>query len=141
MQMGFNIEAGAHDISSCASLYLCLHWGDNGQTLRSLSEDCIAHQPAQIFLSVFAQPRVADLGLPEPPPEPGLGPTINKSLSTLGRVIHALSEPSENVHEDGPLDGAKKRRQWVGYRDSVLTWLLKENLVCRCLTDSRHFLS
>uniref|UniRef100_A0A7S1JCJ0 Kinesin motor domain-containing protein n=1 Tax=Eutreptiella gymnastica TaxID=73025 RepID=A0A7S1JCJ0_9EUGL len=61
------------------------------------------------------------------------GVTINKSLSTLGRVIHALSEQSRSTDQvddpqDDPHERARKRRQWVGYRDSVLTWLLKENL-------------
>eukprot|EP00668_Euglena_longa_P004630 GGOE01005401.1.p1 GENE.GGOE01005401.1~~GGOE01005401.1.p1 ORF type:complete len:1608 (+),score=424.81 GGOE01005401.1:48-4871(+) len=56
------------------------------------------------------------------------GVTINKSLSTLGRVIHSLSDQGEgNCHDEGS-GGVKKSRQWVGYRDSVLTWLLKENL-------------
>lgn len=42
---------------------------------------------------------------------------INKSLSTLGSVINALAENSElgrSVH--------------VPYRNSVLTWLLRESL-------------
>ncbi|XP_072273234.1 kinesin-like protein KIF13A [Pyxicephalus adspersus] len=43
---------------------------------------------------------------------------INKSLSTLGLVINSLAEISEN----------KRRSQYVNYRDSVLTWLLKNNL-------------
>ena len=57
------------------------------------------------------------------------GVTINKSLSTLGRVIHALSEQGEVDAQEEPGEGpVKKRRHFVGYRDSVLTWLLKENL-------------
>lgn len=43
------------------------------------------------------------------------GSNINKSLSTLGRVIASLASPSQN-------------HQLVPYRDSVLTWLLKESL-------------
>lgn len=42
---------------------------------------------------------------------------INKSLTTLGKVIHALAEQA----------GSSKKK-FVPYRDSVLTWLLKENL-------------
>ncbi|CAI9602503.1 unnamed protein product [Staurois parvus] len=42
---------------------------------------------------------------------------INKSLLTLGLVINSLAESSEN-----------KKSQFVNYRDSVLTWLLKNNL-------------
>ncbi|XP_073491548.1 kinesin-like protein KIF13A isoform X1 [Aquarana catesbeiana] len=43
---------------------------------------------------------------------------INKSLLTLGLVINSLAEISEN----------KRKSQYVNYRDSVLTWLLKNNL-------------
>ncbi|PIO16185.1 hypothetical protein AB205_0030400 [Aquarana catesbeiana] len=43
---------------------------------------------------------------------------INKSLLTLGLVINSLAKISEN----------KKRGQYVNYRDSVLTWLLKNSL-------------
>lgn len=45
------------------------------------------------------------------------GATINKSLTTLGKVISALETNSK-----------KKGSQHIPYRDSVLTWLLKENL-------------
>uniref|UniRef100_A0AC35TU92 Kinesin motor domain-containing protein n=1 Tax=Rhabditophanes sp. KR3021 TaxID=114890 RepID=A0AC35TU92_9BILA len=44
------------------------------------------------------------------------GSNINKSLTTLGMVISALAERS------------KKKEKFVPYRDSVLTWLLKDNL-------------
>ncbi|PIO16231.1 hypothetical protein AB205_0026920 [Aquarana catesbeiana] len=43
---------------------------------------------------------------------------INKSLLTLSLVINSLSEISKN----------KRKSQYVNYRDSVLTWLLKNNL-------------
>ncbi|XP_069375061.1 kinesin-like protein KIF1C [Paralichthys olivaceus] len=47
------------------------------------------------------------------------GANINKSLTTLGKVISALAE----------MQSSKKRRSdFIPYRDSVLTWLLKENL-------------
>ncbi|XP_070581962.1 kinesin-like protein KIF14 isoform X2 [Ptychodera flava] len=46
------------------------------------------------------------------------GASINKSLHTLGKVISALSERS--IH--------KKKKVFIPYRDSVLTWLLKESL-------------
>ena len=48
------------------------------------------------------------------------GGNINKSLTTLGRVIAALAEPK------GRAGG--KRRDVVPYRDSILTWLLKDSL-------------
>lgn len=49
------------------------------------------------------------------------GAEINRSLSTLGRVIAALAEVTS---------GAKKKNaaSMVPYRDSVLTWLLKDSL-------------
>nr|KAG5712585.1 hypothetical protein BaRGS_011559 [Batillaria attramentaria] len=47
------------------------------------------------------------------------GANINKSLLTLGKVISVLSERSS---------ASKKRKIFIPYRDSVLTWLLKESL-------------
>ncbi|XP_054851077.1 kinesin-like protein KIF1C [Eublepharis macularius] len=46
------------------------------------------------------------------------GANINKSLTTLGKVISALAE----------MQNKKKKSEFIPYRDSVLTWLLKENL-------------
>jgi hypothetical protein len=48
------------------------------------------------------------------------GSNINKSLTTLGRVIAALADPKA-------LRGSK-RKDIVPYRDSILTWLLKDSL-------------
>ena len=49
---------------------------------------------------------------------------INKSLTTLGKVIHALAEQSGAA----ATAGGGKKKFFVPYRDSVLTWILKENL-------------
>ncbi|CAG9861907.1 unnamed protein product [Phyllotreta striolata] len=49
------------------------------------------------------------------------GAHINKSLVTLGSVISALAELS--LDENG-----QKRSIFIPYRDSVLTWLLKDSL-------------
>ncbi|XP_053346926.1 kinesin-like protein KIF1C isoform X2 [Clarias gariepinus] len=47
------------------------------------------------------------------------GANINKSLTTLGKVISALAD----------MQNTKKRKSdFIPYRDSVLTWLLRENL-------------
>ncbi|KAK5158631.1 hypothetical protein LTR04_005175 [Oleoguttula sp. CCFEE 6159] len=54
------------------------------------------------------------------------GGNINQSLSTLGRVIGALSDPRRQRPRH-PND-RKKRADVVPYRDSVLTWLLKDSL-------------
>ncbi|KAH3914504.1 hypothetical protein HBH56_090150 [Parastagonospora nodorum] len=45
------------------------------------------------------------------------GAEINRSLSTLGRVIASLADMSSG-----------KKRTQVPYRDSILTWLLKDSL-------------
>ncbi|XP_026524271.1 kinesin-like protein KIF16B isoform X2 [Notechis scutatus] len=52
------------------------------------------------------------------------GGNINKSLVTLGNVISALADISQDV--SNPL--IKKKQVFVPYRDSVLTWLLKDSL-------------
>ena len=48
------------------------------------------------------------------------GAHINKSLVTLGSVISALAEAG---HRQG-----QPRTPFVPYRDSTLTWLLKDSL-------------
>lgn len=47
------------------------------------------------------------------------GADINKSLSTLGRVIAALADKPR---------GKRKSQAVIPYRDSVLTWMLKDSL-------------
>ncbi|KAJ7590600.1 kinesin-like protein [Mycena floridula] len=55
------------------------------------------------------------------------GANINKSLTTLGKVISALAMASQAAAE--PKKGKKaKAEEFVPYRDSVLTWLLKDSL-------------
>lgn len=59
------------------------------------------------------------------------GAHINKSLVTLGSVISALAELSaenstNNNNNNG--SGGQKRHIFIPYRDSVLTWLLKDSL-------------
>ncbi|XP_074656043.1 kinesin-like protein KIF13A isoform X2 [Tubulanus polymorphus] len=46
------------------------------------------------------------------------GSNINKSLTTLGLVISSLADQA----------AGKSKNKFVPYRDSVLTWLLKDNL-------------
>lgn len=53
------------------------------------------------------------------------GSNINKSLTTLGRVIAALADPRHASVHNG---GKGKSKDVVPYRDSVLTWLLKDSL-------------
>ncbi|TVY50621.1 Kinesin-like protein KIF1C [Lachnellula cervina] len=49
------------------------------------------------------------------------GSNINKSLTTLGRVIAALADPKQQRP-------GKRSKDVVPYRDSILTWLLKDSL-------------
>ncbi|KAI1611066.1 kinesin family member 1/13/14 [Exophiala viscosa] len=52
------------------------------------------------------------------------GGNINKSLTTLGRVIAALADPKHaRMH-----NSKRANRDIVPYRDSILTWLLKDSL-------------
>ncbi|KAF7506773.1 hypothetical protein GJ744_011385 [Endocarpon pusillum] len=52
------------------------------------------------------------------------GSNINKSLTTLGRVIAALADPRHSrLHNPN-----RKNKDIVPYRDSILTWLLKDSL-------------
>nr|XP_017024626.1 kinesin-like protein unc-104 isoform X3 [Drosophila kikkawai] len=50
------------------------------------------------------------------------GANINKSLTTLGKVISALAEVSASKKKNA------KKADFIPYRDSALTWLLRENL-------------
>ncbi|KAK8189309.1 P-loop containing nucleoside triphosphate hydrolase protein [Phyllosticta capitalensis] len=59
------------------------------------------------------------------------GGKINKSLTTLGRVIAALAHngstgPTSDTRRRSSAGGKKK--ELVPYRDSVLTWILKDSL-------------
>ncbi|EIW62237.1 kinesin-domain-containing protein [Trametes versicolor FP-101664 SS1] len=53
------------------------------------------------------------------------GANINKSLTTLGKVISALATASQSEGKKGKKG---KAEDFIPYRDSVLTWLLKDSL-------------
>ncbi|KAF9449570.1 kinesin-like protein [Macrolepiota fuliginosa MF-IS2] len=53
------------------------------------------------------------------------GANINKSLTTLGKVISALAVQSSSSDKKGKKG---KAEEFIPYRDSVLTWLLKDSL-------------
>lgn len=54
------------------------------------------------------------------------GANINKSLTTLGKVISALASASSAQAGKGGKKG--KAEEHIPYRDSVLTWLLKDSI-------------
>jgi kinesin family protein 1 len=55
------------------------------------------------------------------------GANINRSLTTLGKVISGLADQS--IAESAPKKPGKKAKEvFIPYRDSVLTWLLKDSL-------------
>lgn len=58
------------------------------------------------------------------------GGNINQSLTTLGRVIAALSDPKRQAASRKSMsqNQSRRRAEMVPYRDSVLTWLLKDSL-------------
>uniref|UniRef100_A0A672ZHR2 plus-end-directed kinesin ATPase n=1 Tax=Sphaeramia orbicularis TaxID=375764 RepID=A0A672ZHR2_9TELE len=61
------------------------------------------------------------------------GANINKSLTTLGKVISALAEVVSASKK-------KKKSDFIPYRDSVLTWLLRENLGMNTLINMSEFI-
>ncbi|KAI9020276.1 hypothetical protein CLU79DRAFT_704045 [Phycomyces nitens] len=54
------------------------------------------------------------------------GSNINKSLTTLGKVIAGLAEQS--IQQENKRNGKKFKEAFVPFRDSILTWLLKDSL-------------
>ncbi|KAF9408806.1 kinesin-like protein Klp8 [Podila epigama] len=57
------------------------------------------------------------------------GANINKSLTTLGKVISALADASSQSTAGTPKRSSRKPAEtFIPYRDSVLTWLLKDCL-------------
>ena len=56
------------------------------------------------------------------------GGQINKSLTTLGKVISALADQAGNGSPSKNISRKTSASTFVPYRDSTLTWLLKDSL-------------
>ncbi|KAI8371561.1 uncharacterized protein BYT42DRAFT_616646 [Radiomyces spectabilis] len=54
------------------------------------------------------------------------GANINKSLTTLGKVIAGLAEQA--TMQDNKKGTRKSKEAFIPFRDSILTWLLKDSL-------------
>ena len=85
------------------------------------------------FIPISASYFSSSLPSPHSPPFHSRqeGANINKSLTTLGQVIHKLAEQSTGtakVKKKGRTKEKIDKEKYVPYRDSVLTWILKENL-------------
>ncbi|KAJ1351488.1 hypothetical protein KIN20_007501 [Parelaphostrongylus tenuis] len=86
------------------------------QILKDVEKDFTGEKVAKISLVDLAgSERVGKTGAMGKRLEEG--GNINKSLTTLGMVISALAERSNG-----------KKEKFIPYRDSVLTWLLKDSL-------------
>ncbi|XP_039571241.1 kinesin-like protein KIF1C [Passer montanus] len=88
--------------------------------LSELSSEKVGGAPAPCWIALKYPRNPPEIIARDPlkPPPPQEGANINKSLTTLGKVISALAEAASK----------KKKPDFIPYRDSVLTWLLKENL-------------
>jgi kinesin family member 1 len=56
------------------------------------------------------------------------GANINKSLSTLGRCISALAKVAGEKHRTERNLRGEEKKVSIPFRESVLTWLLRESL-------------
>ncbi|KAJ1547994.1 hypothetical protein HK096_007739, partial [Nowakowskiella sp. JEL0078] len=59
------------------------------------------------------------------------GANINKSLTTLGKVISSLAEAGSNMQKRASLVSKKfasEKNTFIPYRDSILTYILKDSL-------------
>eukprot|EP01133_Synstelium_polycarpum_P017204 gene17204-20503_t len=129
-------------VKSFAEIEMLMDEGSKARTVASTNMNATSSRSHAVFTIVFTQSKIdktrgvaidrvskvslVDLAGSERAASTGAtgvrlkeGANINKSLSTLGKVISALAENSSNPG---------KKQVFVPYRDSVLTYLLKESL-------------
>ncbi|XP_059148242.1 kinesin-like protein KIF16B [Physella acuta] len=134
-------DLSKHSVASYDVLMNLMKRGNLNRTTASTNMNDVSSRSHAIFTITFTQARFLD-GLPserqskinlvdlagseraDSSGATGLrlkeGGSINKSLVSLGNVISLLAERSEN--------GVKSKPMFIPYRDSVLTWLLKDSL-------------
>lgn len=130
-----------HPVSDYGEIQNCMIQGNIQRTTASTNMNDTSSRSHAIFTITFVQARylndlpsetvskihLVDLAGSERANATGAtgqrlkeGAHINKSLVTLGSVISALAEQTNPTHN--------KRILYIPYRDSILTWLLKDSL-------------
>ncbi|KAM3959288.1 LOW QUALITY PROTEIN: kinesin-like protein 98A [Aphomia sociella] len=143
-------DLSKHLVSDYDDIQVCMHRGNLHRTTASTQMNDVSSRSHAIFTITFVQAsylrhnnmpsetvskvHLVDLAGSERADATGAtgqrlveGAHINKSLVTLGSVISALADSS---HHQPPADRSKnnKKNVFIPYRDSVLTWLLKDSL-------------
>ncbi|GBP32381.1 Kinesin-like protein Klp98A [Eumeta japonica] len=143
-------DLSKHLVSDYDDIQECMHRGNLHRTTASTQMNDVSSRSHAIFTVTFVQAgylrhnnmpcetvskvHLVDLAGSERADATGAtgqrlveGAHINKSLVTLGSVISALAESSQHQPTDKTPKGTKKN-VFIPYRDSVLTWLLKDSL-------------
>ncbi|XP_072929547.1 kinesin-like protein Klp98A [Epargyreus clarus] len=141
-------DLSKHLVSDYDDIQECMHRGNLHRTTASTQMNDVSSRSHAIFTITFVQAsylrhnnmpsetvskvHLVDLAGSERADATGAtgqrlveGAHINKSLVTLGSVISALAESSQPVETRTPKG---KKNVFIPYRDSVLTWLLKDSL-------------
>lgn len=142
-------DLSKHLVSDYDDIQECMHRGNLHRTTASTQMNDVSSRSHAIFTITFVQAsylrhnnmpsetvskvHLVDLAGSERADATGAtgqrlveGAHINKSLVTLGSVISALAESSQTV--EIKLQKGSKKNVFIPYRDSVLTWLLKDSL-------------
>ncbi|RZF34198.1 hypothetical protein LSTR_LSTR003608 [Laodelphax striatellus] len=137
------MDLSRHLVSEYCHIQDLMEQGNNQRTTASTNMNDVSSRSHAIFTLMFVQAQgglyndvptetvskvhLVDLAGSERADASGAtgqrlkeGAHINKSLVTLGSVISALAELSAG--------GSRKAGGFIPYRDSVLTWLLKDSL-------------
>ncbi|CAH0728644.1 unnamed protein product, partial [Brenthis ino] len=140
-------DLSKHLVSDYDDIQECMHRGNLHRTTASTQMNDVSSRSHAIFTITFVQAsylrhnnmpsetvskvHLVDLAGSERADATGAtgqrlveGAHINKSLVTLGSVISALAEATQPADSRTP----KNKKVFIPYRDSVLTWLLKDSL-------------
>ncbi|XP_077297950.1 kinesin-like protein 98A [Arctopsyche grandis] len=146
-------DLSKHLVSDYDDIQECMHRGNLHRTTASTQMNDVSSRSHAIFTITFVQAvflqhnnmpsetvskvHLVDLAGSERADATGAtgqrlieGAHINKSLVTLGSVISALAESSLMQNNVAPQqkNGKNSKNVFIPYRDSVLTWLLKDSL-------------